>query len=89
MRGIKSVIGLPSKVGLAGLPPLRSGHAKMAHKCSRFGGKSFPNESAPQGRVALPEFKRCPAGCVTRPAGRWRSPSKNQPLSQQLLTNNL
>ena len=65
MRGIKSVIGLPSKVGLAGLPPLRSGHAKMAHKCSRFGGKSFPNESAPQGRVALPEFKRCPARCGT------------------------
>jgi hypothetical protein len=89
MKGIKSVIGLPSKVGLAGLPALRIGHAKMARKCSRFGGKSFPNESAPQGRVALPEFKRCPARCVTRPAGRWRSPSKNQPLSQQLLTSNL
>jgi len=37
MKGGKYVIGLPSKVGLAGLPPLRSGHANFA-RCAR----SFP-----------------------------------------------
>ena len=34
----------------------------------------FLKVSAPRGRVALPRLERCPARCVTLPAGRRRSP---------------